>query len=114
MIFLLAIQQGHYSAHTVELSFLVQDMSQVATCFESNDSIHGIFGGIPSNKVEINFFILVTDCFKGNPKSKDVQSGFTYSVAKSNLQFLIAQTSFYTRFSAVRIPIYLQTANLLL
>lgn len=104
IIFLLTVQQVSSSLPLNELSFPVQEDNQIESCVELIDSLPEIFGDMPSGIVVDNFAIAGTDCFAGNFKSKDVQSGLTFPVAMINLKFSLAQSSAFTRYSAVSIP----------
>lgn len=114
MIFLLAIQQVYSSFPKSDQAFSFQDSKVTEISFEANDALPGIFGDVPSSRIVVNTFLTETDCDPGISKSKNVFSGLTFSVTKSNLKFFIAQSSVFTRYSAVYIPIYLQTASFLL
>lgn len=114
MIFLLAIQQVYSSCPKCEQRFIFEDNKVTEISFEANDALPGIYGDVPAGRIVINTFLTETDCDPGISKSKNVFSGLTFSVTKSNLEFFIAQSSVFTRYSAVYIPIYLQTASFLL
>jgi len=114
MIFLLAIQQVYSSFPSSDQAFSFQDSKVTEISFEANDSLPGIFGDVPAGRTAVNPFLTESDCDPGFSKSKDIFSGLAFSVTKSNLKFFIAQSSVFTRYSAVYIPIYLQTASFLL
>lgn len=114
MIFLLAIQLVYSSCPKNDQRFTFQDNKVTEISFEANDSLPGIYGDVPAGRIVVNTFLVEKDCDPGYSKSKEIFSGLTFSVADSNLKFFISQSSVFTRYCAVYIPIYLQTASFLL
>jgi hypothetical protein len=114
LIFFLAVHQVGFSVNLMELSLPVQSDDETELSFEANDSLPGIWGDVPVGKVSVGFCISVKDLFAGNNNSKNIQSGLFFSAAKTKLDFFIARSSVFTRYSAVYIPIYLHTASFLL
>ena len=114
LLFLLVFQQAYCAPLLSDKNFSVQKSDGIESSFESNDSFPGIFGDVPAGRIVVTSFLSEVECDPGISKSKVVLSGLTFSVTKSNLEFFIAQTSVFTRYSAVYIPIYLQTASFLL
>jgi len=120
IFFVLAIQQV-YAASSDEHNYSFDEDFKIESSFEpnessfeANDSFPGIWGDVPAGRIGINCTIRLVECDPGFSKSKDVLSGLIFSVTKNHLKFLIARSSIFTRYSAVYIPIYLQTASFLL
>jgi len=113
IFFLLAIQQV-YAVSSNEHQELFDDEYKIESSFESDDSFPGVFSDVPLGRIVIQSVFSATECDPGFSKSKDVFTGLIFSVTKSNLKFFISQSSVFTRYSAVYIPIYLQTASFLL
>lgn len=113
IVLLLVIQQVYSSLPITEQSSSIQDVITESS-FEANDSHPGIFGDVPSGRIMVNSFSSETECHPGFSKSKNVFTGLIFSVTKSKLKFVISQSPVFTRYSAVYIPIYLQTASFLL
>lgn len=114
LLFLLVFQQVYSSLPASDKDISSQKNNGIETSFVPNDSFPGIWGDLPGGRVNLNVSLSVTDCDLGFSKSKDIYSGLTFSVTKSNLKFFIAKSTVFTRYSAVYIPIYLQTASFLL
>jgi hypothetical protein len=114
LLFLLVFQQAYSSLPASDKDITSQKNNGIEASFVANDSFPGIWGDLPGGRVNLNVSLSITDCDLGLSKSKDIYSGLTFSVTKSNLQFFIAKSTVFTRYSAVYIPIYLQTASFLL
>lgn len=114
LFFLLFFQQAYSSIPANEKDIYSQKNNGIEVNFVANDSFPGIWGDLPGGRVNLNVSLSVTDSDLGLSKSKDINSGLTFSVSKSNLRYFIARSSVFTRYSAVYIPIYLQTASFLL
>lgn len=113
LISILAAQQVYSLNRSGDLSFLGHN-SDVHLSFEVDDFVPGIFGDVPAGQIVVNQVIDITNCLPGTSKSKDIQTGITFSVVKTNLIFAVVQSSVFTRSCAVFVPIYLQAASFLL
>jgi len=114
-LFLILISQQVYSslpASDSEIS--TQKNKEIEESFVSNDSFPINWGDIPGGRINLNVSLSVVDYDLGLSKSKDINSGLTFSVSRNNLKYFIARSSVFTRYSAVYIPIYIQTASFLL
>ena len=114
LVFLLAAQQG-YSAHRIsELIYPIQNDHEAALSFEVNDFTPGIFGEIPTGQIIVSFTPESTKSHPGNSNSKEIQSGLTYSIIKTNLTYSVMQSTVFTRQCTVFIPIYLHKTSFLI
>jgi len=114
LFFLLVFQQAFSSLPASDKDISVQNGNEIEVSFEANDSFPGIWGDVPGGRVDLNVSLSIIDSDPGISKSKDVLTGLTFSISETSLKFFIAQSSVFTRYSAVYIPIYLQTASFLL
>lgn len=114
LFFLLVFQQAYSSLPASDKDISSQKNNGIEASFVANDSFPGIWGDVPGGRVDLNVSISVIDSDPGISKSKVVVNGLIFSVTESSLKFFIAQSSVFTRYSAVYIPIYLQTASFLL
>jgi hypothetical protein len=114
LLLLLVFQQVYSSLPASDNDISSPKNNKIEASFVANDSFSGVWGDVPGGRINLNVSLSVTDCDLGLSKSKDICSGLKYSISKNNLKFVIAQSSVFTRYSAVYIPIYLQTASFLL
>jgi hypothetical protein len=113
IFFLFAVQQI-YAASSNECPESFGDDYKIESSFEADNSFPGVFSDLPSGRIVVQSVFSETKCDPGFSKSKNVFTGLIFSVTKSNLEFFISQSSVFTRYSAVYIPIYLHTASFLL